>query len=89
MNIPTLVFGGLIATLYGALFHLVRGGNLGRLLIYIILSWLGFLSGHFLAQRFDLRFFSIGSLNLGIATIGSLLFLVLGYWIFFGRASAE
>lgn len=87
MNIPSLVFGGIIATLLGAIFHLIRGGNLTRLLVYILLSWAGFWTGHFLAQQFGFEFINIGTLNLGIATIGSLLFMIIGYWLFFGRSS--
>lgn len=89
MNIPTLIFGGLIATLYGAIFHLIRGGGLGRLITYITLSWAGFWAGHFLAQRFEFGFVNVGSLNLGIATITSFIFMIIGYWVFFGRSSAE
>jgi uncharacterized membrane protein YeaQ/YmgE (transglycosylase-associated protein family) len=87
MNIPTLIFGGLIATLYGAIFHLVRGGSLWRLVTYILLSWAGFWLGHFLAERFDISIINLGSLNLGIATISSFIFMLIGYWIFFGRSS--
>jgi hypothetical protein len=89
MNIPTLIFGGLIATLYGAIFHLIRGGGLNRLIAYIIISWAGFWLGHFIAQRFEIGFINVGSLNLGIATITSFIFMIIGYWVFFGRSSAN
>ena len=89
MNIPTLIFGGLIATLYGAIFHFIRGGSLGRMFVYIILSWAGFWLGHFLAQRFEWGFVNVGSLNLGISSIASIVFMIIGYWVFFGRSSAN
>ena len=89
MNIPTFIFGGIIATLYGAIFHLIRGGGIGRLITYILLSWAGFWLGHFLAQRYGFGFVNVGSLNLGIATITSFIFMIIGYWVFFGRSSAE
>jgi uncharacterized membrane protein YeaQ/YmgE (transglycosylase-associated protein family) len=89
MNIPILILGGLIATLYGAIFHLIRGGNPGKLLVYIILSWIGFWSGHFLAQRLGLEFLNIGTLFLGAASFASLLFLIIGSWIFLGRPTAS
>jgi hypothetical protein len=85
MNIPTLIFGGLIATLYGAIFHFIRGGNLGRLITLILVSWAGFWTGHFIADSLDIGLVSLGTLNLGIATISSFIFLIVGYWIFFGR----
>jgi len=89
MNIPTLIFGGLIATLYGAIFHFIRGGNPGRLIAYILISWSGFWAGHFLAERLEIGFVNVGSLNLGIATITSFAFMIIGYWVFFGRSSTE
>lgn len=85
MNLTTLVFGGLIATLYGALFHLVRGGGLGRLLVYIILSWIGFWAGQFLAEQQNWDLFNVGNLHIGAATISSLVVMFLGHWVFLGR----
>ena len=81
MPLPTLLFGILISTLYGALFHLWRGGSLGRLILYLVLGWLGFWAGHLLANLWGLTFASLGTLHLGAATVGSFLFLAVGYWL--------
>ncbi len=81
MNLPAFILAFLIATLYGAAFHLVRGGGAGRLVLYILLSWAGFAAGQFLADARGWTFASIGSIHLGMATLGSLLFLGLGYWL--------
>jgi hypothetical protein len=89
MTLPTLVFGGLIATLYGAIFHLVRGGGIGRMIVYIILSWAGFWSGHLLAERLNWDFLNIGTLHLGIATVSSFVIMILGHWVFLGRNSPK
>ncbi len=89
MTLPTLIFGGLLATLYGAVFHLIRGGGLGKLLVYILLSWAGFWSGQFIAERYSLEFLNIGSLHLGIATILSIIFMIIGYWILLGRTQTQ
>ena len=89
MNIPSLIFGGLIATLYGAIFHLIRGGNLGRLLVLVLSSWAGFWIGHLLAGQFNLQLFNIGPLNLGLATVTSVIFMIIGSWIFFGRSESK
>jgi len=35
MNIPTLLFALLVGLLYGALYHLLRGGGFWRLLLYL------------------------------------------------------
>jgi hypothetical protein len=89
MTLPTLIFGGLVASLYGAIFHLIRGGGLGKLILYILLSWAGFFLGQFIAERTGLEFINIGALNLGIASITSILFMIIGYWIFKGRSQPE
>ena len=81
MNLPTILLGIVISTLYGALFHLVRGGGLSRLFIYLVLSWVGFWSGQMIATQFNWSFMTIGSLHIGAATLGSLLLLLLGSWL--------
>jgi uncharacterized membrane protein YeaQ/YmgE (transglycosylase-associated protein family) len=81
MTIPALILGIIVSSLYGAAFHLWRGGSLGRLILYLILSWAGFWIGQFLATRIGFSFVNVGPLHLGIATIGSILFLAIGYWL--------
>jgi hypothetical protein len=82
MTLPTLLLGFVISSLYGAAFHLFLGGNLGKLFLFLSLSWLGFWTGHFVGNQLNLNFLSLGILRLGSATIGSLLFLGIGYWLF-------
>ena len=81
MTLPTVLFGILISTLYGAAFHLWRGGNSRRLLYYLALGWLGFWIGHFAAVQFGLTFASVGALHLGMATLLSAVCLALGHWL--------
>lgn len=81
MPLPTLLFGVLISTLYGALFHLWRGGGAGRLSLYLILGWIGFWVGHALGQQLGWTFARLGILNLGMATLGSAICLGVGYWL--------
>jgi uncharacterized membrane protein YeaQ/YmgE (transglycosylase-associated protein family) len=81
MTIPALLFGFVLSTLYGAAFHFWRGGGAGRLLLYLILGWLGFWTGQFIGDRLGWSFASLGPLNLGMATLGSFLFLGAGYWL--------
>ncbi len=81
MTIPVMLFGLLLSSLYGALFHLWRNGGLGRLLLFLILSWVGFVAGQLLGQQVGWTFGSVGALNVGMATIGSVVFLVVGYWL--------
>jgi len=81
MNTPILLLGFVISTLYGAAFHFWRGGSLKRLLLYISLSWMGFLVGHFVGGMLNYSLWSIGVLHAGMATAGSFLFLLIGYWL--------
>ena len=81
MTFPTLLFALLIALLYGALYHFIRGGNGWRLLLYFGFSILGFFIGQWVGTWRGWDFFVLGSLNLGFATLGSVLFLIAGEWL--------
>ncbi len=81
MTLPSFLLGATIATLFGAAFHLWRGGGLGRLLLYLLLAWLGFWAGHFLASTFGFELFRVGPLYLGLAVVGSAGLLALGHWL--------
>ncbi len=81
MTLPSLLFGLLIALLIGALFHVLRGGGLGKFFLYLALSVAGFAAGHFLGEARGWIFFSIGPLDTGLAIVGSLVFLGLGDWL--------
>jgi hypothetical protein len=81
MTIPILVFGILLASLYGALFHLWKDGGLGRLIMYILLSWVGFAVGAWAGAALRWDFWSVGSLRIGMATVGSAFFLAAGHWL--------
>jgi len=81
MTLPSILPRVVLSTLYGAAFHLLRGGSLGRLILYIVLSWIGFWAGHIFAQLMGWSFVRVGALDAGFATLGSLLFLGVGYWL--------
>jgi len=81
MTIPTLLFALLIALLYGAIYHLIRGGGFWRLILYFVLSTLGFAAGHLVGVWGAWNFLPLGSLNLGTSSIGSIIVLVTGDWL--------
>jgi hypothetical protein len=81
MNVPSILFGVVVSTLLGAAFHLLRGGGLGRLALYLILSWVGFWSGHILGAQTGWSFGTLGPLHLGNAVSAALVFLGVGYWL--------
>lgn len=81
MTIPALLVAALIALLYGALYHILRGGGIGQLLLYLGLSGLGFGAGHLVSLWLRWDFLPVGQINLGISSIGSLIILVIGDWL--------
>jgi len=81
MTLPTLLVALLIASLYGALYHLIRGGGFWRLILCLGLGLLGFALGHFIGTWRGWILVPLGSLNLGMASIGSLGTLLIGDWL--------
>ncbi len=81
MSIPTLFLGLVLSTLYGSLFHLWRGGNAGRFLLYLILAWIGFWIGQLIGTYLNVSFDTLGQLHIFISTLGSVVFLAAGYWL--------
>lgn len=89
IHMPAFILGLLASTLYGALFHLWRGGGAGRLLLYLLLSWAGFWIGQAFGSWQGWTFGNIGPLNLGMATLTSLMFLLIGHWLSLIEIEAE
>ncbi len=89
MSLPTLFLGLILSTLYGAIFHLWRGGNAGRLLLYLLLSWIGFWIGQLAANILNVSFDILGQLHLVFATLGSLIFLAIGFWLSLVQAETK
>jgi hypothetical protein len=81
MTLPTLLLALLIASFYGTFFHLLRGGSVWRLLLYLGLSIIGFVMGHLVGLWRHWFLVPIGSMNLGLSSVGSILLLVLGDWL--------
>jgi hypothetical protein len=81
MTLPALIFGFLLASLYGAIFHMFLGGGMGRLVLFLILGWLGFLTGQILASNLGWTFDQVGTIHLGTASLTSFIFLAVGNWL--------
>jgi hypothetical protein len=81
MTLPTLLFALLVALLYGALYHLIRGGGFWRLVWYLVLSLAGFFTGHFIGSWLGFVLLPLGTLNLGVCSAGSVLMLLFGDWV--------
>lgn len=82
MTLPAFLFGVLVSTFFGAAFHLWKGGSFSMLLLDVVISWIGFWLGHFAGVSAGLAIGTLGPLRLGSATVGAIIFLALGYWLF-------
>jgi hypothetical protein len=78
MTLPAALLGLLLSSLLAVLYHIVRGDRIGRLFMYLGLSWLGFVLGNLIGLWRDWTWLPLGPLNLGLGTLGSLLLLALG-----------
>jgi len=74
---PTLTFGFVMATLYGALFHLLVGGDARRLALFLLAGWIGFALGHLMGVTLGFNVFNIGSLRIVAASVGAVLALLM------------
>ena len=76
-----LVLGFLLSTIYGAVFHLIIGGPPRRLLLYVVVSWIGFMAGHFIGDLLGIEVLKLGAIHLLAASIGSWLALILTWFL--------
>jgi hypothetical protein len=81
MTIPGIALSLVFSLLVGSLFHIWQDGGPGRLLYYLALSIAGFFVGQWIGTWRNWNLFPIGTVNFGVATAGSLLFLGIGYWL--------
>lgn len=76
---PVFVFAFVIATLMGAIFHFIFGGDARRLALFLLAAWIGFALGHAAGRTFALPIFApldVGNLNTVTAISGALFTLI-------------
>ena len=76
MPSPSIVFSFILATLYGAAFHVISGGDARRLALFLLAAWLGFALGQTCGETCGGTLMDIGPLHVVPATIGAWLGLV-------------
>jgi hypothetical protein len=72
---PTTIFGFILATLFGAGFHIIVGGDARRLALFLLAGWIGFGLGHLVGVIFSVNVFNVGTLHIATAVLGSILAL--------------
>lgn len=73
---PAFTFAVLLATLYGALTHLMIGGNFRTLSVLVLAAWLGFSLGHGAGEVLQINAIRIGEVNVFSGTLGALIALI-------------
>jgi hypothetical protein len=86
---PSLTFGILVASLCGALAHLILGGG-GRLLIlYIAAAWIGFALGQAIGDVTGGHLFVIGMTNVFAGVIGAWSAVLIAAFLSWPRKSQD
>lgn len=75
-----IVLGILLATIYGAAFHVFVGGPPRRIILYILASWVGFTIGHFVGDLLGIELLRLGAVHLFSASLGAWIAL-LSSWL--------
>jgi len=81
MNASSISLSLIVALIYGALYHLLRNGGFWRLILYLVLSIIGFAIGLVINQWQDWVILPVGNLDFALPSVGSLALLVLGDWL--------
>lgn len=76
MNLPALFLGSILAVLCGLLFHVLRGGGLSRLLLYIVTAWVSFFVGQLVSNWLGWHIMRFGTLNLFPALLATTIGLI-------------
>jgi hypothetical protein len=83
---PVFVFAFIIATLIGAVFHLVVGGEARRLALFLLAAWIGFALGHSLGVSLDIRLLMIGEVRMFSAAVGAMFALFVAFVVTTNRS---
>lgn len=78
---PGFMFAFLLSTAYGAGFHLLFGGSVRKLALYLGAAWIGFALGQWVGAVFELSMLDVGPVHAFTASLGSWLALLLSHWL--------
>jgi len=78
---PTTTFGFILATLFGATFHLIMGGDARRLALFLLAGWIGFGLGQLLGTVFGINILNIGTLRIFTAAVGATIALFVAHFL--------
>lgn len=87
MPSPNTTLAFILATLFGAAFHLIMGGDARRLALFLLSGWVGFSLGHALGVIFGINILNIGMLRVVSASLGAIVALFAAHILTTNRAS--
>jgi hypothetical protein len=76
-----IIFGLMVATAYGAAFHIIVGGPARHIVLYLFVSWAGFAVGHFAGDYLNIEILRLGVIHLLSASLGSWIALITSRWL--------
>lgn len=76
-----LVLGFLLASIYGGVFHVIFGGPIRRILLYLVAAWAGFFIGQFIGDFLNFEWLKLGKIHLLSASLGAWLVLFAAWWL--------
>jgi hypothetical protein len=71
MTAPGIYLGLLVSSGLSLVFHLVRGGSISRLLLFLVAGWFSFFLGHLVGEWIDLRLWRVGPINMFPAVLAA------------------
>jgi hypothetical protein len=81
LQIPALILCLVLASIYGAAFHMWQGRSLRDLVFFWLAAVVGFASGQVVGQLLDLIPLTIGQVHIVEATLIAFLFLIIARWL--------
>ena len=81
MGSPTVLVFLLLGTAYALLFHLLGGRNIQHLILFWLMSILGFGIGFGVAGLLHLQWFVFGGVPVVESSIGALIMLLVARWL--------
>jgi hypothetical protein len=76
MTTQSALLGVLIASVCGLLYHLIRGGGISRLALYLASAWISFFLGQLVGGWLGWQTLRVGPLNLLPALLAALIGLI-------------
>lgn len=78
---PIATLGFILATLFGAAFHLILGGDARRLALFLLCGWLGFALGHLIGTTLQINILNIGTLRVAAAAVGAIIAVLVAHFL--------